>query len=428
MFKIQQVEITGFWGSKKVNATFNDSVNIIIGQNGTGKTTFMNILQSILTVDPEGLYENSFDSAKITLSDGVKRRTIRAERKEMKNLQNFPFPVVEYHISNRAYSLPLYFSDESRPMPVLFKKRSVEEIQRIRNDLEQFVSVSSLSVHRAGLDLESDIRDRPRARIISAVDSRLGFLINKLTQYQLELSDQARQVSAALQKDVLTSLLYASKDKEKLRHYPVEFDEENERTKLTAAYKQLGLSGSDVLKKIHDHSAAVASAVKNLAELRNKSSLSSNKQLSVDIGALEALVSTQNVVRMSLNAEVKTAEIFKQTRLFTETLAEFIKDKVFEFVSGSLIVKSPKITIQKLSSGEKQLLILMIETLLQRQVPYIFLADEPELSLHISWQRNVISAIKKINPNAQIIVATHSPEVAGKFRGSLLDMEDLTHA
>jgi len=85
------------------------------------------------------------------------------------------------------------------------------------------------------------------------------------------------------------------------------------------------------------------------------------------------------------------------------------------------------ITLAKLSSGEKQLLILFIEALLQRRQPYIFLADEPELSLHISWQRNIVSAIKSINPEAQIIVATHSPEIAGKYRSAILDMEDIRH-
>ena len=74
---------------------------------------------------------------------------------------------------------------------------------------------------------------------------------------------------------------------------------------------------------------------------------------------------------------------------------------------------------------EKQLLILFIEALLQRQRPFIFLADEPELSLHISWQRGILSAIRSINPNAQIVVATHSPEIAGKFRDCLMDMEDI---
>jgi len=309
MFKIQEVEITGFWGSKTVSATFNDSVNIIIGQNGTGKTTFMNILQSVLTVDPEGMYENSFDSVKIMLSDGTRKRTIRAERKEKRS---FPFPFVEYHISNRAYSLPLYISDDQRAMPIMFRKRSIEEIQKIRTTLESLVSISSLSVHRAGLDSEAD-RDRPRTKIISAVDSRLNLLIHKLTQYQLELSDKARQVSASLQKDVLTSLLYTKKDKERSRKYSTQFNEDQERGALTAAYKQLGLSGSDVSKKIHEHLAAVAAAISQISALKQiaKGSASPAQQVDVDIGALVALGSTQEVVRMSLEAEKKTTDIFK---------------------------------------------------------------------------------------------------------------------
>ena len=84
--------------------------------------------------------------------------------------------------------------------------------------------------------------------------------------------------------------------------------------------------------------------------------------------------------------------------------------------------------LAKLSSSEKQLLILFIEALLQRQRPYIFLADEPELSLHIAWQRNIIAAIRSLNSNAQIVVATHSPEIAGKFKDCLLDMGEILHA
>ena len=84
-----------------------------------------------------------------------------------------------------------------------------------------------------------------------------------------------------------------------------------------------------------------------------------------------------------------------------------------------------EIDLIKLSSGEKQLIILLVEALLQKNKKHIFLADEPELSLHIAWQRKIIPAIKKINPNAQIIVATHSPEVASKYKGSIFDMEEL---
>ncbi|HDD9136820.1 TPA: ATP-binding protein, partial [Escherichia coli] len=86
------------------------------------------------------------------------------------------------------------------------------------------------------------------------------------------------------------------------------------------------------------------------------------------------------------------------------------------------------IVLESLSSGEKQLLILFIETLLQRGQQYIFLTDEPELSLHIQWQRNIIPAIKKLNPNAQIIAATHSPEVASKYKNAIFNMERLVNA
>lgn len=39
------------------------------------------------------------------------------------------------------------------------------------------------------------------------------------------------------------------------------------------------------------------------------------------------------------------------------------------------------------------------------------MADEPELSLHVSWQEKLVDSIIKINKNAQIIFATHSPDV-----------------
>ena len=45
MFKIQRVEIDGFWGSLNLRAELHGGVNIFIGRNGTGKTTFINMLE-----------------------------------------------------------------------------------------------------------------------------------------------------------------------------------------------------------------------------------------------------------------------------------------------------------------------------------------------------------------------------------------------
>lgn len=67
------------------------------------------------------------------------------------------------------------------------------------------------------------------------------------------------------------------------------------------------------------------------------------------------------------------------------------------------------IPIDKLSSGEKQLLIIFLTIILQKEKPFILLMDEPETSLHVEWQSTLIDNIRKIKPNIQIIIATHNP-------------------
>lgn len=63
----------------------------------------------------------------------------------------------------------------------------------------------------------------------------------------------------------------------------------------------------------------------------------------------------------------------------------------------------------ELSSGEKQMLVLLINTLLLLKKECIVFWDEPELSMHVDWQKILISTMQKINPNMQLIIATHSP-------------------
>ena len=68
-----------------------------------------------------------------------------------------------------------------------------------------------------------------------------------------------------------------------------------------------------------------------------------------------------------------------------------------------------KIGLRSLSSGEKHLLYLLLETM--RADFSTLLVDEPEISMHVDWQRELIGAMRELNPKAQIIAATHSPEI-----------------
>ena len=65
----------------------------------------------------------------------------------------------------------------------------------------------------------------------------------------------------------------------------------------------------------------------------------------------------------------------------------------------------------QLSSGEKQMLAILLTVLIEDQQPYVLFMDEPEVSLHVDWQQKLIDMILQLNPNVQIILTTHSPAV-----------------
>ncbi|KXB78748.1 AAA family ATPase [Prevotella amnii] len=65
----------------------------------------------------------------------------------------------------------------------------------------------------------------------------------------------------------------------------------------------------------------------------------------------------------------------------------------------------------QLSSGEKQILVILLTVLIEDNLPYVLFMDEPEVSLHIEWQKRLVDMILELNPNVQIILVTHSPAV-----------------
>ncbi|MBO4660766.1 MAG: AAA family ATPase [Prevotella sp.] len=65
----------------------------------------------------------------------------------------------------------------------------------------------------------------------------------------------------------------------------------------------------------------------------------------------------------------------------------------------------------QLSSGEKQILTILLTVLVEDQKPHVLFMDEPEVSLHVEWQKRLIDLILELNPNVQIILSTHSPAV-----------------
>ncbi len=109
--------------------------------------------------------------------------------------------------------------------------------------------------------------------------------------------------------------------------------------------------------------------------------------------------------------------------LFAETGKKIVRSKneiVFE-QDGELLLP------YRLSSGEKQMLVILLTVLVQDKKPCVLLMDEPEVSLHIEWQQRIINIIREMNPQAQIILTTHSPAVImGGWMDAVTEVTDIT--
>ncbi|MBR2253394.1 MAG: AAA family ATPase [Prevotella sp.] len=75
----------------------------------------------------------------------------------------------------------------------------------------------------------------------------------------------------------------------------------------------------------------------------------------------------------------------------------------------TLLFYGEPIDLKVLSSGEKQMLTILLAVYLENGEHYVLFMDEPEVSLHVEWQKQLISIIRQLNPNVQIILSTHSP-------------------
>ncbi len=81
----------------------------------------------------------------------------------------------------------------------------------------------------------------------------------------------------------------------------------------------------------------------------------------------------------------------------------------------------------QLSSGEKQMLAILLTVLVEDNQSYVLFMDEPEVSLHVEWQKQLIDLILDLNPNVQIILTTHSPAVImNGWMDKVTEVSDIT--
>ena len=122
------------------------------------------------------------------------------------------------------------------------------------------------------------------------------------------------------------------------------------------------------------------------------------------------------IVNMSKELN-KESEYIQAVNRLTEIFNEYIgPDKYLQISSQEVYVgfRSSDEThkIGSLSSGERHLLVLLTIFVIEGNRRQLFMVDEPEISLNMIWQRKLLPLLNELAPNAEIIVASHSPSIA----------------
>ena len=119
-----------------------------------------------------------------------------------------------------------------------------------------------------------------------------------------------------------------------------------------------------------------------------------------------------------------------------KTKFQDLVDELFGETGKKIIRKSNEILFEQdgdtlypyqLSSGEKQMLVILLTVLVQDNRRGVLFMDEPEVSLHVEWQQRLIGLIRELNPNVQIVLTTHSPAmIMDGWMDAVTEVSDIT--
>ena len=430
---IESFKIDKLWGYRDIDLTFHKDVNVLIGPNGSGKTTVLNLLHAILTADLPSLLNFSFDQAEIKLK-GFKGRSVRTITAKIDATGS----LLELGVGKKKIPLDIYlisrnrlstsYRDETgrivrRMLPPHLRRRMVPE--EFYDELTALVPIVWLPVSRRLPVTEDKEEQYTRTRVLESVDLRLEELLGELSHYYSRLNTQLSERYKEFEHQVLSAILY-SKEHDQLDLTP-SLPTANEKDQLLGAFEASGLLNKQIHGRIDDHFAAAERVVKRI-----------NKNPNVfeeeDILVLPLISRTQTMVEYARKLERDRENIFASLRRYEKTVNSFLNDKSNkdEFLNnksvevdedGNLKIKSPEspdLNWRHLSSGEKQILILLTEAMLRVDEPVVYIADEPELSLHVKWQEKLLESLVSLGGQKQIIVATHSPDIVGKFRDNVI--------
>ena len=428
-FYVESVKIHGFWGEYNVALQFYDDLNFIIGRNGSGKTTIINLIAAALRGDIATLYSISFDKIEIAL---------RARKKTTKPVIEVSRPVdedmgsvnIRYSIRTKAGSdenvimfggpyEQRFFRDAKYYNAARRSRIPRKALENLESVLGSLVEVNWLSVHRAGFQSDHDEFHENPTR--TGIDAKITTAIRGFASYFSLLSSQRDVETKRFQKEIISNLL-ENNAFEALKLLNT-IDRQVENKLVVGALKDLGFSDEEANLTIEQ----LGRDISNIKE-RVRSNRDIGKLSVEDFAAIAKVDRIASIVEKWRIFEKKRSLIFEPKTVFEEIINNLLAGKKVDFDERNIpqisLDSGGKLSVSDLSSGEKQLFILLSEALLQENRPVVFISDEPELSLHVSWQNVLFKNIRRLNSSCQIITATHSPDIVGPFTNRIIKIED----
>lgn len=431
---IQQIEVIGLHHNRNINAVMRNNTLILVGENGSGKTTFLRIIFFLLSCRWASLLQFKFHEISITINNlkiiityddiesafkSSERRIFRElppslRHKVMEILAHNDTPKAYYEIERLAekYNIPRHIIMQGFDI-------SEENIKGPRKNLQSFTKILRENFNSQILYLPTYRRiERELNSIFEGVDQE-EIRRQRSGKKQAETSDVFIELVEFGMKDVQDAIdrtLGQLKDfaRESLNTLTLNYL----GSIVNREYQNVNMS------EIEYAPEDTVTAVLNRIDDKILSSPDKSYLSSVISSARDKTAATEHekilyhyflkLLRFQESLQEKESRISN----FCDLCSEYITDKkfvynsadfTFHINSAELWDSERTVDLGDLSSGEKQIVSLFSHLYLSGKEKFFVLIDEPELSLSVPWQRRFLKDIRNGGFCSGLIAVTHSP-------------------